>query len=204
MFGIGFCGAHRGGGPGGRHRRGRWHRRGAWDEVQGRGGGDFMRAGRMLAQGDLRLIALALIAEQPRHGYDIIKQLEERTSGWYSPSPGIVYPTLTYLEEAEYLASQSDGAKRLYSITEEGRAYLAENREVVDAVMSRLAYIGKKAARMRERFAGENEGDRSPPLVKAALDNLRDVAARRLQQDPRSEARVVEILARAAGELREE
>ena len=204
MFGIGFCGAHRGGGPGGRHRRGRWHRRGAWDEMQGRGGGDFMRAGRMLVQGDLRLIALALIAEQPRHGYDIIKQLEERTSGWYSPSPGIVYPTLTYLEEAEYLASQSDGAKRLYSITEEGRAYLAENREVVDAVMSRLAYIGKKAARMRERFAGENEGDRSPPLVKAALDNLRDVAARRLQQDPRSEARVVEILARAAGELREE
>jgi len=170
----------------------------------GRGGGDFMRAGRMLAQGDLRLIALALIAEQPRHGYDIIKQLEERTSGWYSPSPGIVYPTLTYLEEAGHLASQSDGAKKLYSITEEGRAYLSENREVVDAVMSRLAYIGKKAARMRERFAGEDGEDRSPPLVKAALDNLRDVAAKRLQQDPRSEARVVEILARAAGELREE
>jgi DNA-binding PadR family transcriptional regulator len=170
----------------------------------GRGGGDFMRAGRMLAQGDLRLIALALIAEQPRHGYDIIKQLEERTSGWYSPSPGIVYPTLTYLEEAGHLASQSDGAKKLYSITEEGRAYLSENREVVDAVMSRLAHIGKKAARMRERFAGEDGEDRLPPLVKAALDNLRDVAAKRLQQDPRSEARVVEILARAAGELREE
>jgi DNA-binding PadR family transcriptional regulator len=170
----------------------------------GRGGGDFMRAGRMLAQGDLRLIALALIAEQPRHGYDIIKQLEERTSGWYSPSPGIVYPTLTYLEEAGHLASQADGAKKLYTITEEGRAYLSENREVVDAVMGRLAHIGRKAARMRERFVGEDEGDRSPPLVKAALDNLRDVAARRLQQDPRSEARVVEILARAAGELRDE
>jgi DNA-binding PadR family transcriptional regulator len=167
----------------------------------GRGGGDFMRAGRLLAQGDLRLIALALIAEQPRHGYDIIKQLEERTSGWYSPSPGIVYPTLTYLEEAGHLASQSDGAKKLYTITEEGRAYLSENREVVDVVMGRLAHIGRKAARMRERFAGD---DRSPPLVKAALDNLHDVAARRLQQDPRSEARVVEILARAAGELREE
>ena len=60
------------------------------------GDGDVMRAGRMLAQGDLRLIALALIAEQPRHGYEIIKLLEEKTSDWYSPSPGIVYPTLTY------------------------------------------------------------------------------------------------------------
>src|SRR5947207_2449614 len=60
----------------------------------GMGGGEMMRAGRMLAQGDLRLVALALIAEQPRHGYEIIKLLEDRTAGWYAPSPGIVYPTL--------------------------------------------------------------------------------------------------------------
>src|SRR3974377_1211090 len=102
MFGMRFHDSPRGGDwGGGRHGRGRWGaRRGGWDEMQGRGGGDFKRAGRMLAHGDLRLIALALIAEQPRHGYDIIKQLEDRTSGWYSPSPGIVYPTLTYLEEA--------------------------------------------------------------------------------------------------------
>ena len=205
MFGTGFCGPHRGGHwTGGRHGRGRWGRRGGWDEMQGRGGGDFVRAGRMLAQGDLRLIALALIAEQPRHGYDIIKQLEEKTSGWYAPSPGIVYPTLTYLEEAGYLTSQADGAKKLYTITDEGRAYLEENREVVDAVMSRLAYIGKKAKRMRERFGEEEDRRGSAPLVKAALDNLREVAAKRLADDPRSEARIVEILARAAGELRDE
>src|SRR5215470_10900857 len=104
---MGCCGMHRGGHwARERHRRGRWRRRGGWDEMQGRGGGDFMRAGRMLAQGDLRLIALALIAEQPRHGYDIIKQLEEKTAGWYSPSPGIVYPTLTFLEEAGYVTAQ--------------------------------------------------------------------------------------------------
>jgi DNA-binding PadR family transcriptional regulator len=172
--------------------------------MQGRGDGDFMRAGRMLAQGDLRLIALSLIAEQPRHGYDLIKQLEEKTSGWYSPSPGIVYPTLTYLEESGHLTSQADGAKKLYTITEEGRAYLEENREVVDAVMSRLAYIGKKAKRMRERFGEEEDRRGSAPLIKAALDNLREVAAKRLAGDPRSEARIVEILARAAGELRDE
>src|ERR1044072_8962586 len=64
------------------------------------GGGDWFRVGRMLAQGDLKLLALALIAEQPRHGYELIKLIEEKTSGWYSPSPGVVYPTLTFLEEA--------------------------------------------------------------------------------------------------------
>ncbi|WP_296742133.1 PadR family transcriptional regulator, partial [Mesorhizobium sp.] len=64
----------------------------------GRGGpGDMFRAGRMLADGDLKLITLSLLAEAPRHGYDIIKALEERTSGIYSPSPGVVYPTLTFL-----------------------------------------------------------------------------------------------------------
>src|ERR1700730_5787987 len=117
------------------------------------GGSDFMRARRMLAQGDLRLIALALIAEQPRHGYETIKVLEDKTAGWYSPSPGIVYPTLTYLEEAGYVTAQADGAKKLYTITEEGRTHLAENQDFVDAVLARLAAIGEKATRIREHFA---------------------------------------------------
>src|SRR6516164_6500256 len=151
MFGMRFHESHRGGDwGGGRHGRGRWGRRGGWDEMQGRGGGEFRRAGRMLAHGDLRLIALALIAEQPRHGYDIIKQLEEKTAGWYSPSPGIVYPCLTYLEEA-------------------GRAYLEENRDLVEAVMNRLAYIGKKAEHMRRRFGADDDETRhTPRLVQAA------------------------------------
>ena len=106
-------------------RHGRWgHHRHGGGGRHGRGGdfggGDMMRAGRMLAQGDLRLLALALIAEQPRHGYEIIKVLEEKTEGWYAPSPGIVYPTLTYLEEAGYVTAQADGAKRLYTITGRG------------------------------------------------------------------------------------
>src|ERR1700738_2010888 len=117
MFGM------RDGGPGnwagGRHGRGRWGRGPGGGGRQGVGGGEFVRVGRMLAQGDLRLIALALIAEQPRHGYDIIKQLEEKTAGWYSPSPGIVSPTLTYLEEVGHLTSQADGATKLYTINDE-------------------------------------------------------------------------------------
>src|SRR6476660_1833484 len=131
MFGMRHCGGGRwGGGRGWRRHFGPGH---GWGGRHG--GGNMMRAGRMLAQGDLRLIALALIAEQPRHGYDIIKQLEEKTSGWYSPSPGIVYPTLTYLEEVGHLTSRADSAKKLYTITDEGRAYLEDNREVVETVM---------------------------------------------------------------------
>ena len=131
-----------------------WPGRG-WGGLHGRGGGDMMRAGRMLAQGDLRLIALALIAEEPRHGYEIIKLLEEKTAGWYSPSPGIVYPTLTYLEEAGYVTAQAEGAKKLYTITEEGRAYLEDNREIVDAVLDRLSAFGERVNRWRRHVRGE-------------------------------------------------
>jgi len=207
MFGMRYCGPRSGAYFAGMrhgHGRGRWRGGHGWGGRHGFGGGDFMRAGRMLAQGDLRLIALTLIAEQPRHGYDIIKQLEERTSGWYSPSPGIVYPTLTYLEEAGYLTSQADGAKKLYTITDAGRGYLEENREIIEAVMSRLAYIGKKAEHVRRRFGEEENSRGSSPLVQAALDNLREVAVKRLRENPDSEARIVEVLARAAGELRKE
>src|SRR5438067_6177418 len=88
----------------------------------GMGGGDMIRAGRMLATGDLRLIALALIAEQPRHGYEIIKVLEDKTEGWYAPSPGMGYPTLTYLEEMGYGTAQAEGAENAYNVHDEGGA----------------------------------------------------------------------------------
>src|SRR5262245_23966849 len=151
---------------------------------RGFGGGDMIRAGRMLATGDLRLIALALIAEQPRHGYEIIKVLEDKTEGWYSPSPGIVYPTLTFLEEAGYVTAAAEGAKKLYTITEEGRAHLDENRDFVEAVLERLSAVGQKIASMRRRFGGgerEEEPEGLPRLVRAALENLREVAAKRLE-----------------------
>jgi DNA-binding PadR family transcriptional regulator len=183
-----------------------WRRRGGsgWGGRHGFGGGDMIRAGRMLATGDLRLIALALIAEQPRHGYEIIKVLEDKTDGWYSPSPGIVYPTLTFLEEAGYVTGQSEGAKKLYTITGEGRAHLEDNRNFVDAVLERLAAVGEKIARMRRRFGGDERDERNglPPLVRAALDNLREVAAKRLENDDEAEAKVVDVLARAAQEMK--
>ena len=109
-------------------------------------GGNF-RIGRMLASGDLRLVALYLIEQQPRHGYDLIKAVEERSKGFYSPSPGVVYPALTFLEEAGYVISSSEGNKRLYTITEEGRTHLRDNRE---AIQSTLDFLGKAGAQMQE------------------------------------------------------
>jgi len=190
----------------GRHGRwGRHHRRQGGRHGRGSDfdGGDMMRAGRMLAQGDLRLLALALIAEQPRHGYEIIKVLEEKTEGWYAPSPGIVYPTLTYLEEAGYVTVQADGAKRLYTITGEGRAYLESNRAFVDAVLQRLDAVGERMrSRRRDDDNDGRRGPRVPRLVQAALENLRDVTVEFLNDNGDTEAKVVEILARAAAELK--
>lgn len=202
MYGMRHCGEGRWAsgrrhGRHGRHGFGGRHGRGGMD------GDDMMRAGRLLAQGDLRLIVLVLIAEQPRHGYEIIKLIEEKTADWYSPSPGIVYPTLTYLEELGYVTAQADGSKKLYTITAEGQGYLATNRDLTNAVLERLAAIGERAARWRRRSEGEDdERRRVPPLVKAAFDNLRTAVVERMEHDADAEARVVELLARAAMDLR--
>ena len=181
------------GGFGGRHGGG----------FGGMGGEDLLRARRMLAQGDLRLLALALIAEAPRHGYEIIKLIEEKTADWYSPSPGIVYPTLTYLEEAGYVTAASEGAKKLYTITEEGRAYLSTNRELADVVLDRLAALGERVNRWRRTARGEERDERRAlsQLVEATLQHLRETIGKRLDSEPDAEARLVEILARAAADL---
>ncbi|HLO22811.1 MAG TPA: PadR family transcriptional regulator [Methyloceanibacter sp.] len=170
----------------------------------GGGRGDWFRVGRMLAQGDLKLLALALIAEQPRHGYELIKLIEDKTRGAYSPSPGVVYPTLTFLEEAGYVTAEAEGAKKRYTITDEGRAYLEENRDIADMVLARLAAIGEKLARMRRKWRSEGEEEETnvPKLVDAALENLRDVAAKQLEAGEDAEARIVEILMRAAQDIR--
>jgi DNA-binding PadR family transcriptional regulator len=165
-------------------------------------GPDDIRAGRMLAQGDLRLIAIAFIAEAPRHGYEIIKLVEEKTADWYSPSPGIVYPTLTYLEEAGYVTGTTEGSKKLYTITDEGRAYLTANRHVADVVLTRLTALGERATRMRRTADGERDSRRAlPPLVDAALAHLRETVGKRLENDAEAEARLVEIIARASVDL---
>ncbi|MGA8616582.1 MAG: PadR family transcriptional regulator [Xanthobacteraceae bacterium] len=202
----GNCEGYGGKWAAGRHRRGGFggfgRRHGGG--FGGAGGEDLMRTRRMLAHGDLRLVALALIAEAPRHGYEIIKLLEEKTADWYSPSPGIVYPTLTYLEEAGYVTASTEGSKKLYTITDEGRSYLESNRDLVDVVLDRLAALGERVNRWRRAARGDREDRRNlTPLVEAALDHLRATLSKRLDDDAEAEARLVEILARTDAELQQ-
>jgi len=128
------------------------------------GFGENFRIGRMLASGDLRLVALFLIEQQPRHGYDLIKAVEEKSAGFYSPSPGIVYPALTFLEEAGYVTSNAEGNKKLYTITEEGRAHLADNREAIEATLDFLGKAGERMKSWREMMQGEGRqtGEEGP------------------------------------------
>jgi len=129
----------------------------------GRGIGGGMRAARMLASGDLQLIILALLQEKPRHGYEIIKALEEHSSGIYTPSPGVVYPALTYLEEAGLAVSEADGNKKLYRITESGTQKLEKNRELVDETLDQLGRFGRKMARVQRHFTDDAPTEEGPP-----------------------------------------
>ncbi|NII72841.1 DNA-binding PadR family transcriptional regulator [Dyella sp. SG562] len=114
-----------------------------------RGGGRRGGGGRMFGHGDLKLLLLALIEQQPRHGYELIRLIEEMFHGHYSPSPGAIYPTLTMLEELGHAQVENEqGGRKLYAITDAGRAFLDENRSAVQAVMSRTEESARMAARM--------------------------------------------------------
>lgn len=113
------------------------------------------RFGRFFEHGDLRFVVLAMLAEQPRHGYELMKELEERTGGAYRPSPGVVYPTLALLED-EGLIRQSEapeGGRKLFEITDAGKAEVERNRPMIDAVLSRMEGVSRQAGPGRPRLA---------------------------------------------------
>ena len=129
-----WCGSGRGRGGWG------WGFDGFGGEFWGPRGRHRGRMGRMFEQGDLKYVILRLLEEKPRHGYEIIKELEDRFGGAYSPSPGTVYPTLTMLEDLGYAkASQDEGGRKVYEITPEGAAYLKEHSSTVDSIFERIA-----------------------------------------------------------------
>src|SRR3546814_10010926 len=132
-------GMHRGGhGFGG---RGFGGRHGHDDDGRG-------RRQRMFDSGELRLVLLKLIADEPRHGYDLIRRIEELTGGAYAPSPGVIYPTLTLLDDMGLVeAQQSEGAKKLFAITDAGTAELEANRESADWLIASLTEIGEERQR---------------------------------------------------------
>lgn len=183
-------------GHGHEHRHGRGYRhardhgfgpRGGWEqwgekldqrfaEVFGEGRGGGGRSRRMFDGGELRLVLLKLIADEPRHGYELIKAVEELTGGAYAPSPGMVYPALTMLADMELIAEQaSETTRKRYAITEAGAAHLAENAELVAALIARLTDVGEHRAR----------ADRAP--IRRAMRNLRTVLQNRLEAGDLSE-----------------
>lgn len=165
-----FTGAERGCGPRGYYAiwgyRG-WGRHG-WGDWPG--GGRSRR--RVFDGGELKLVLLKLIGDQPRHGYDLIREIEELTGGAYAPSPGVIYPTLTLLEDMAMIdEAKSEGVKRLFSITRAGRDYLDERAAEVEALFARLAEIGAMRAR----------SEAAP--VRRAMGNLRSALQNRLAED---------------------
>lgn len=163
-------------------------------------GGRAFRAGRRLASGDLQLVLLALLAERPSHGYELIKALEERSDGFYSPSPGMVYPALTWLEEMGYATVAAEGAKKLYSITDTGRAYLSENQDAADAMLSQLEQIGRKMGRLREAFGEEEDSDWRE--LEAVRRELKHALREKRGSAPEERTRIIAILRQAIAQVR--
>lgn len=138
----------------------------------GRHGRDGGRPRRFFDHGDLRLVILGLLAQAPRHGYELIKALEDMTGGAYSPSPGVIYPTLTLLEEQGLASAEADGAKKLYTVTDAGRAALEAERPMVDALFRRMAETSADRSTYAPRFVRAMENLRTAIRLKLAQGGL--------------------------------
>ena len=171
--------------------RGGWGHPGRhWGGRSGRGEG---RSRRMFDGGELRLVLLKLIADEPRHGYDLIREIESLTGGAYAPSPGVVYPTLTMLDDMGFIAQQqSEGAKKAFAVTDAGTAELDANKELVDTLIARLTALGEE----RQRTDSTS--------VRRAMGNLREVLVNRLRSGDVDDAvlhRVVALIDEAAQKI---
>jgi DNA-binding PadR family transcriptional regulator len=155
--------------------------RGPW-----RGGPGF-GPGRVFGKGDLKYVILDLLQDRPAHGYEVIRALEERFRGFYSPSPGSVYPTLQLLEDLGYVRSDQQNGKKVYSITDEGRKFLEENRQSVDDIWGRagegwdpelaaeMREIGREVKGIGRMFGGEMRAGR---IDREKLRRIREVVVR--------------------------
>jgi DNA-binding PadR family transcriptional regulator len=169
-------------------------------------GGRGFRTGRKLSSEGLQLLLLALLADRPSHGYELIKALEERSGGFYSPSPGMVYPALQYLEEVGHASVIVDGTKKLYSITAEGQQFLDERREIADATLSQLARVADRMGRVREAFGDDDDDERdgASSEVSQARRRLKRALRDKRHVSREEASRIVAILKRATAEILDE
>jgi DNA-binding PadR family transcriptional regulator len=194
-----FIGRHHG-----RHGSGPFGR--GFMEGGGMGGRGF-GMGRKLSSGDLQLLILKLLDEKSRYGYEIIKELDERSKGFYVPSPGMVYPALTYLEEIGHATVVADGARKLYSITEPGKEHLAKNLSTADALFAQFGRVGERMDRVRRALDAEDGGEepdhqrRGSRELHRARHDLRLALADKWHSSREEQQRIVAILTRAAAEI---
>jgi len=180
---------------------------------------DAFGRGRKLSAGDLQLLLLALLAEQPSHGYELIQRLAERSNGYYSPSPGMVYPALTYLEDVGHASVEADGAKKRYTITRDGLDHLEKQRAKVDALLAQLAWIGKRMDDIRHAMSGDDAGGdfddprvfrghgrgrhaAGSPEIRLARRNLKSALIEKSGASAEEQRRIAAILEKAAAAIR--
>jgi DNA-binding PadR family transcriptional regulator len=193
----------------GRHSGGHGFRRfGGWFADGGELGGRGFGMGRKLASVDLQLLILGLLADKPRHGYEIIKALDERSKGFYAPSPGMVYPALTYLEEIGHATVEALGARKLYHITELGREHLEEHRARTDALFAQFSRVGERMEHLRRAMRHEETGEdaagddrRGSKLLLKARRALKSALAEAWNGSSEEQERIAGILLRAAEEI---
>ena len=165
-------------------------------------GGEGFPGGRKLSSAELQLVLLALLAERPAHGYELIRMLEERSSGFYAPSPGMVYPALTYLDEIGHAAVTQDGNRKLYSITDAGQAHLAANRAQADIILDALTRIGGRMEQVREAFSGLGDADpQAADELHRARHALKHALMRKRGCAPDEARRIAQILHRATADI---
>ena len=166
-----------------------------------------LHSGRKLSASDLQLILLAQLASRPAHGYELIKSLEDHSHGLYVPSPGMIYPALTYLEEIGLASVEMEGTKKRYSLTEAGRDHYEQNREAATRILSEMERIGAQMAQARQAMENglgseERESGTTGEELEAARRELRRAQHKDGAYTPEEARSVAEILNRAAGEIR--
>ncbi|GAA4326204.1 PadR family transcriptional regulator [Pigmentiphaga soli] len=159
-----------------------------------------MPGGRRLSASDLQLLLLALLEQRPAHGYELIRDIEQRSGGFYTPSPGVIYPALTYLDEIGHASIEPAGNRKLYSITDAGRQHLEANRGSADAILDALQRIGGRMEQVREAFAGMDDAGEAPD-VHGARKALKQALAAKRHCAPEEARRIAAILKRAAEDI---
>ncbi len=159
-------------------------------------GGRRPRLGRFFAHGDLRFLILKLIDGKSRHGYEIIKAIEEQVAGAYSPSPGVIYPTLTLLEELDWIRGiATEGSKRLYEITSAGSLALEANKATVEAILARMVEVSEAQVGDGAPDKRSQGGAAMAPRLRVALDDLTRAIEQRLADDRPTKDQIGAIVA---------